>query len=134
MDKWAACAFIVEPEDGVMLFFADSAYASWDYISNKQLSIKFQVTNSIYGKNIKAFELYVYATDVWGNRLYGNSVYKVTTAKNVYAGNTIYSNNIAIPDSDSIYRVYCGIHKVMYEDGTIATANQVDYCNWIIKK
>lgn len=135
MTEWAYCLVIVEPEDGVMMYFAPgNAYASWDFISNNQLRIKFQVTNSCLSQTVKAFEIYVYATDVWGNILYGDSVYYMTTTKNVNPGAVVYTDNIVIPQANSIKRVYCGIHKVLYEDGSVATAKTVDYDYWDVKK
>lgn len=124
--------FIVEPENGIMLYVDDNAYATWDYISENRLRINFEVTNSIYGKNVKAFELSIYAADKQDNELHG--VYHLTTTQNVNAGDTICSDDIIIPDANSIYKVYCGISKVIYEDGTIAATNEVDYFYCDIKE
>lgn len=123
----------VEPRTGTTLYIKDGAYATWEYISGDMLSVKFQVTNREYGRTVKAFELYVYAKDIWGNCIYGEDiVYYGTTKKEVRAGETVYSDSFVIPDRSSISEVVCGIHKVLYSDDKSVTVNDVDYCTWTI--
>ena len=135
MTKSAQALFIVEPEDGVTLFFEDeNAYASWDYVAYDKLSIKFQVSNSFLGKTIKYFELWVYPVDAQGQRLCNdNKVYYCITTATIEAGGQIYSNKINLPNGTAISKVYCGIHKVIYTDGTSATVDKVEYFCWKIK-
>jgi len=128
----ATITVYVEPKNGVTLFFDDGAYATWEYLSGDKLSFKAQVTNREYGKTVKTFELYVYATDAWGNDIYGDYVYYGTTTKNVSPGSTVYSDSLVIPDRSKIYNVYCGIHKILYDDGTSVTIDDINYCYWTI--
>lgn len=121
--------------DMCLLFPFGNAYAEWDNLSGDKLKIHFQVTNIAKKKTVKAFELYVYATDVWGDKIYGTTYYYGTTTKNVSPGKTVYSDYLTIPDRSKINDVYCGIHKVAYTDGSTYTVPdyQIDYCSWNIK-
>ena len=110
----------------------NGAYAEWYDLNGNMLKIHFQVTNQARKKTVKAFELYVYATDVWGNKIYGSKIYKWTTTKNVSPGKTTYSDYITIPNRNVINEVYCGINKVAYTDGTVYTYPYVDYASWSI--
>lgn len=118
----------------MVLYIKNGAYAEWKNLSNDKMSIHFQVSNKGKKKTVKAFELYVYAEDVWGNELYGNNVYYATTTKKVAPGKTVYSDYITIPKRSSIATVSCGIHKVAYTDGTTYTVpkDQIDYATWTI--
>ena len=135
MAEPAIALFIVGPEDGVTLFFEDgNAQASWDYVAYDKLSIKFQVSNSFIGKTIKHFELWVYPVDAQGQRLCDdNKVYYCITTATIEAGGQVYSNKINLPNGTAISKVYCGIHKVIYSDGTSATVDKVEYFCWKIK-
>lgn len=126
----ASLTIYVEPRNGVSLI--NGAYASWEYLSGDKLSFKVQVTNEDYGKTVEAFELYVYATDAWGNDIYGDYIYYGTTTKNVSPGSTVYSDSLVIPDRSKIYNVYCGIHKILYDDGTSVTIDDINYCYWTV--
>ena len=98
------------------------------------MKVHFQVSNQSNGKSITAFELYVYATDAWSERIYGEStVYHWTTQKNLAPGKTVYSDYVTIPNRNEISKIYCGIHKVKYADGTIVIVDNVQYSNWEIK-
>ena len=132
-EKSASVTVYVQPKNGVTLYIKDGAYATWEYLSGDKLGIKFEVSNQEYGKTVKAFELYVYATDAWGDKIYDDNVYYGTTTREVAPGKTIYSDRFVIPNQREISSVYCGIHKIMYTDGTIKTINSVDYCEWEIK-
>ncbi len=110
-------------------------YAQWNEEANDYLRIHFQIENIDSKRTIEAVELYVYATDIWDNQIYGNNnVYKWTTIKNIIPGTTIYSDYISIPNRKEIITVFCGIHKVKYSDGTIQIANKIEYESWRVKK
>lgn len=98
------------------------------------LSIRFRMKAG--SKDVSAFELYVYATDVWGEKIYGKDmVYYATTEKSIKAGKTAYSDYINIPNRRHIHNVYCGIKRVMLKDGTKKEypLNANDYYYWTIK-
>ena len=117
------------------LSIKDGAYAEWYDLSNNELKIHFQVSNIALKKTVKAFELYIYAKDVWGNKLYGDDIYYWTTTKTVAPGKTIYSDYITIPGRSNISKVSCGIHQIAYTDGTTYTVpeNRIEYATWTIK-
>ena len=130
----------IEIRDGAIyiragLNFPSKANAKWEYKSGNILSICFQVKNT-GDSDVTAFELYVYATDVWGNKLYGDNVYYATTTKKIRPDATAYSDYLSISKADEIYKVYCGIHKVKTADGKIVTINdkEIVYSEWSIKE
>lgn len=130
-NKTISVTLYVEPANRATLYFQENhAYANWNSLSNDILSVRFQVTNHTYGRTVKAFELYVYATNAWGTNIYGNSVYYETTNRTVAPGSTVYSDYINIPNRSQIYTIYCGIHKILYEDGTSVTLDNVEYTTW----
>ena len=92
-----------------------------------------EIKNKEYGKIIYAVELYVYATDTWGKKLYGEKVYYHTTEKVLEAGKSIYSDKMKIPDSSRISNVYCGVHKIKFSNGETKTYDDVRYSEWTIK-
>lgn len=115
------------------LYFADEAYAAWEFLDNGNCSIHFEVTNGGQ-KTVQSYELYVYAEDARGNDLYDNTVYYETTQTRLAPGETAYSDYITIPDGDRIAAVYCGIHQVTYTDGTTCTLpdDEVTYDSWVV--
>ena len=119
--------------DQALHFKFGSAYAEWYDLSGDKLKIHFQVTNRAKKKTVKAFELCVYATDIWGNRIYGTQLYIWTTTKNVSPGKSVYSDYITIPYRSDIKEVYCGINKIACTDGTVYTYPSVDYSCWEIR-
>ena len=121
-----------DPE--MALSFPNNAYAEWNYPGGDKLKIHFQVKNTAKVRTVKAFELYVYAEDVWGNDLYDDYVYYDTTTRTVKPGDTVYSDYMTIPDADDISTVYCAIHKVAYTDGTTYTVQEskMHYVSWTI--
>lgn len=128
-NKSAKLNLSVYPEDKMTI---DLYYARWDYVANDMLSISFEMTNKDYGLPISAVELYVYAVDTWGNKIYGKNVYPISTEKNIAPGKKLYSNRISIPNRSRISQVYCGVHKIKFADGTTKTYT-VDYLCWDIK-
>ena len=94
-------------------------YVQWQNADNNCLKVRFKVINWSSINTVKAFEIYVYAEDVWGEAIYGNSVYYATTKKKVPPGETVYSDYITIPQRRSIGIIYGGLHRVLYDDGTV---------------
>jgi len=120
-------------EPDIALHILNGAYAGWNYLDNDRLEIRFEVTNISQSRTVKAFELYVYAEDVWGDKIYGEDmVYYGTTTKNVGPGETVYSDYMRISDRSQISKVYCGINKIAYTDGSIKNMDKVEYACWEI--
>ena len=120
-------------EPWVPLIFEDNARGEWKKEKNDQLSFRVKVTNCSRGHTIRAFELYFYATDVWEDKVYGNSIYYGTTTKTIKPGSSAFSDYFLLPNRSQIGKVYCGVKKVIFSDGTIRENNTVDYSSWTIK-
>lgn len=113
------------------LYFDDRA--EWIF-SGDTLNIRFRMKAG--SKNVVAFELYLYATNVWGEKIYGkDKVYHVTTERNIKANKTAYSDYFSLPKRKLIDRVYCGIKRVKFSDGSKKEyeLSENDYYNWSIK-
>lgn len=108
-------------------------YAQWDYLANDILGISFQMNNEEYGLGIEAVELYVYATDAWGKKIYGDTIYYGTTEKYLGAGKSLYSDVIRLPNSSKISKVYCCIHKIKFSDDVTKTYTPKYDNYWNIK-
>lgn len=114
--------FITEDSDEseAEYYLKMGGYVQWQTADNDKLKVRFKVTNESETRTVKAFELYVYATDVWDEPLYGDDiVYYETTEKNVEPGETVYSNYIVIPQRKKISKIYGAVHRVLYSDGRI---------------
>lgn len=126
-NKTASTKIRIYPSDMMTL---DVGYIHWDYPGYDQLSVWFDVSNADYGVSVSAFELYVYATDIWGNRIYGeNKVYYATTEKRLDPGQKVSSVKITLPNLSKISRVYVGVHKIKFNDSsrTVKTYDDVNY-------
>lgn len=119
-------------EPWVPLIFQDGAWAEWRNVKNDQLGFHAKVTNTSRTHTVKAFEMYMYATDVWGDRIYGEDIYRGTTSKTIKPGKSVYSDYFLLPNRSRIAKVWCGIKKVIFDDGTIRENDTVDYTSWTI--
>lgn len=105
---------------GLELLDLELGYMQWQSLDNNRLKVRFKVTNESSTKTVKAFELYVYAEDVWGERLYGDTaVYTGTTEKKIKPGETVYSDYIVIPDRRSISTICCRISRIAFTDDIV---------------
>lgn len=113
--------------------FGEKSYAQWNYLSGDRLKIHFQ--HMSVGRTVEAFEIHVYAENIWGERVYGLNVYKGTTEKTVKPGKTVYTDYVTLPNRSEIDKVYCGVYRILYSDGTTYTAPIFDipYVYWEIK-
>ena len=69
-----------EPEFALVL----EGYGQWEFPGNDRIRMRVKVTNTAKSKTVKAFEMYMYAVDVWGDPIYGEDmVYYGTTEKTV---------------------------------------------------
>ena len=120
-------------EPWVPLVFQAGAWAEWRNVKNDRLGFHAKVTNTSRTHTVKAFEMYTYATDVWGDRIYGEDIYRGTTSKTIKPGKSVYSDYFLLPNRSRIAKVWCGIKKVIFDDGTIRENDTVDYTSWTIK-
>ena len=109
----------------------DGARGEWKYLSGNRLNMRVKLTNTSR-KVVKAYEVYMYATDVWGKKIYGNTVYYATTRRKIQPGKSAFTNYMTLPDRSNIGQVWVGVNKVLYEDGSVWQASKVDYRYWDI--
>lgn len=118
------------------LQFVDGARGNWQKLSDDKMKARFTVTNpSEATRTVKAFELYLYATDVWGERIYGEkTIYYWTTKKSVAPGKSVYSDYCTIPDRSDVDKLYVGVKRCVYTDGTVVEYDDwnVEYSSWTI--
>jgi len=116
------------------LTFPEGSRGEWKYKDGNKISMRVKVTNSSRALTVTAFEIYMYAEDVWGDRIYGDTtVYYDTTTKTVAPGSTAFSDYITMPQRSEIYKIYAGVKKVRLSDGTTRENSTIDYSNWTIK-
>ncbi|MBR1707550.1 MAG: PT domain-containing protein [Clostridia bacterium] len=115
------------------LHFSDRLWAEWDNESANRLKIRFEIVSDQYP--IKSFDMYVYATNFMGERIYGdNFTYNFTTNRSMTSYRTAWSDYIRLPQRSSINEVYCGIKRVTLRDGSVEEIPDSDivYYYWTI--
>lgn len=111
-----------------------SSYGEWKKYNSNRIGMRVQVTNVSRTKTVKAFEMYMYAEDVYGDPIYGEGVhYYATTTKTVGPGKTVYCDYMVMPDRNRVSKIYAGVKKVVYTDGTVRENSTVNYYNWDIR-
>lgn len=120
-------------EPWVPLIFLDDARGQWKNASGDKLSFRAKVTNTSRTHTVRAFEFYMYAIDVWGDKIYGDTIYYGTTTRTVKPGQSAFSDYFVLPNRSKISKVWCGVKKVIFSDGTVRENNTVDYGYWTIK-
>ena len=116
------------------LVFPDNANDQWEYVGSDQLRFRCQVQNVSSSDSISAFELYLYPTDARGSRLIdADAVYYHTTNRQIYPGQTAYSDYFTIGDRNITANIYVGIKRVVLVDGTVCDYDDVEYWCWTIK-
>ena len=116
------------------LVFPDNANGQWEYVGSDQLRFRCQVQNVSSSDSISAFELYLYPTDARGSRLIdADAVYYHTTNRQIYPGQTAYSDYFTIGDRNVTANIYVGIKRVILADGTVCDYDDVEYWCWTIK-
>lgn len=103
------------------LQITEDSKGQWQKVSGDKMKARFSVYNpkeSTY--TVKGFELYVYATDVWGDRIYGPTTYYYwTTKKNVAPGKYAYSDYCTIPNRSEVDKLHVAVKKFVYTDDDI---------------
>lgn len=120
-------------EPWVPLVFLDDARGQWRNGKSGQLGFRAKVTNTSRTHTVRAFEFYLYATDVWGDKIYGDTIYYGTTTKTIKPGQSAFSEYFLLPNRTQISQVWCGVKKVVFSDGTVRENDTVDYSYWTIK-
>ncbi len=120
---------LAETETPATLYIRSSATALFNEVSGNRISIKFQVTNPSEGKPVKAFTIAVWPLDEDQEDLTDGNPYKLTSAKTVAPGKTIYSDLFYLSDNSSIHYIYIAIIGITYEDGTSVTFTEEEALN-----
>ena len=131
----ADLADVLDIGAGRKVEFEDGARAEWKKLSGDKMQVRFQVTNNT-SKTVKGFELYVYATDIWGERIYGESTYYYwTTTKKIAPGKTAYSDWVTLPDRSQVEQLHCAIKRVINTDGKIKETkdSELEYWYWDVE-
>ena len=124
--------------DGVKLW-EDSdglGYARWEKASGNKLNFRPKVYSQSAYLTLRAVELCYYATDVWGEPVYGENRYYTHTSKlTLKPGEKAYTDWVALPKRDEIDRVYCGIKRLSYSDGTVVEFedDEIEFLYWTIE-
>lgn len=114
----------------------DMGYARWEKASGDKLNFRPKVYNHSCDLTLRAVELYYYATDVWGDRVYGaNRYYKHTSKLTLKPGEKAFTDWVTLPDRSDIDRVYCGIKRLSYSDGTVVEFedDEIEFRYWLIE-
>lgn len=94
----------------------DIDYGEWKK-DGSNLQIRVRVNNVDTRRTIRAFEVYMYARDVWGDLIYGeNIVYYGTTKKTIKPGERAYSAYLTLPNRKDIDRVYAAVKRIVTTD------------------
>lgn len=121
------------PEGRYMLIIPQNGYGQWQNVSGDKLKMRVKVTNDSRYRTVKAFELYIYTEDAWGDRdPETGRVYTSTTTRDVKPGATIYSDYFVIPHRKDIFRVHVGVKQMRYDDGSIESIpdSDIEYFYW----
>lgn len=104
-----------------------------DKLTNDRADIRFQVENIARIKKIIAFELYIEAYDVWGQKI-GESM-SLSTAKRIQPLSSGWSDSVTVEHFSNIASIRCALHKVAYLDGTvyIVPESQMEYIKWSVR-
>lgn len=88
---------------------------------------KAQVTNTSKSRTIRGFEMNVYTTDVWGEKLGSGVTYSQTMGIMVGPGETVWSNAFNLGSWYSTDTVWVGISRIVFDDGEIRDIDDVIY-------
>ena len=123
--------FLEAAKSGGDLAITDDSNGQWKNRSGNKLDFRIRLTNTSKKKTVKAFELYFYIVDVFGDRLMDGYYYDTTTKK-IKPEQSAYCDYIRLPYRNEISRVYCGIKRIVYTDDTIVTYDTVNFRYWDI--
>ena len=113
--------------------FSDRLWANWDKKPGDLLKIRFEVLAKT--RQVKSFEMVLYAEDDWGDRLYGGRTYTWVTNRQIARSVTAYSDYIEIPDRSKIKTIYCGIKRVTFTEGPDEEVSDedIEFYHWDLR-
>ena len=119
----------IEPDVALQIF--EGSKLEYNKLKGDKFKFRVQVENASSLRTVRAFELRAYITNVWEEPVYGDGYYYYETTRCTIAPNGIaYSDYLIIPNRSDIYKVWVGISRVEYNDGTYAEADEIDYWYW----
>lgn len=108
---------------------------SWEAVPEvNTFFFKVLVTNTSKDRTIRGFETKCYVTDIWGERIADDPIYSQVTAANIAPGESAYCSSFNLGHYASVYTVWVGISKIVFDDGEVRELDDVDYYECIIEK
>ena len=113
--------------------FSDRRWATWEKKPGDLLNIRFEILAKT--RQVKSFELVLYAVDDWGDRLFGGRTYSWVTNRQIARSVTAYSDYIQLPDRSKIKTIYCGIRRVTFTEGPDeeVSDDDIEFFHWDIR-
>ena len=106
----------------------------WDGVpSVNTFFFRVQVTNTSSTRTIRGYELSLYTTDVWGERVADTPVYTSTKTQTVRPGETVYCDSFNLGYLASVYTVWVGVSRIVFDDGEVRDVKNIDYYSCVIK-
>lgn len=122
---------LIEPY--MPLTIESGARGEWNKANDNKLAMRVMVTNISRTRTVKAFDVYMYAENVYGERIYGGDLcYYETTIANVGPGQSTFCNYTYLPNRSNIYKVYACVKRVVCTDGTVLENDNMTFCGWTI--
>ena len=136
--SYAEIAARYSARDGVKLWENTDGlgYARWENAANDKLKFRPKLYSHSKVLTLRAVDLVYYATDVWGDRVYGqNQYYRHTSKLTLKPGEKAYTDWVLLPERREIDRVYCGIKRLSYSDGTVVEFedDEIEFRYWLIE-
>ena len=92
------------------------------------------IVNRSPSRTVLGVELYYYYTDVWGERYVGSNgtplLRRATLQKTMKPGDYYSSEQVLASPYSWINTVYIGINKIVFDDGEIRTAENIQYIGY----
>ena len=107
---------------------------TWDGIpSVNTFFFRVEVTNTSAARTIRGYELSLYTTDVWGNRVADTPIYTSTKIQTVRPGETVYCDSFNLGYLASVYTVWVGVSRIVFDDGEVRDVDDIVYYSCVIK-
>ena len=101
-----------DDEPNITLVFPKGSRGKWRKGKSGSLLMRVKPTNISTSRTVTAFELYMYAEDVWGKKIYGSRYYYATTKRKIKPGKSGWSDYMSLPNRSQIHKVYVGVSLV----------------------
>ena len=116
----------------VSLIIPNEPWGLWQRVSTKRISFKFEVKNTHPTKTVKSYDVSFYTCDEYGNQ--NSPVNTSTLNTRIKPYETDYTGVVYLENQNRVYRVYVGIKRVRYTDGTTETTDSPIYFGWRLRE